>query len=88
MEELAEKYSIARMTVRRHLDKQGYANPKNTLETERIDRAVELYQAGFTLQQVADRISSNRDTVREALISRNIPRRPKGVRVEIDPAYL
>ena len=81
---LIEKYGISRSSVYEHLKKNGVELDKNLLEEQRIDRAVELYQAGMTLVEVAKEIGSNRTSVREALKGRGVPRRARGTRVAVD----
>lgn len=78
---LASKYRVTRATVHEHLNKHGLRRPRNILDSERVDRAVELYQAGMTLQEVSDAIGSNRYTVQQALQTRGVPRRPRGTPV-------
>lgn len=86
--QLATKYGVNRNTVHAHLNKHGLRRPKNTLELERVDRAIELYLAGMTLYEVGQEIGSNKYTVQHALESRGISRRPRGVRAPLNHSTL
>lgn len=78
---LVQSYGIPRSSVYARLKKRGVKTDKNILHGERVDRAIELNQAGMTLAEAAATIGSNRTSVRFALEARDISHRAHGSQV-------
>ncbi|WP_433207473.1 hypothetical protein ACQP1G_22060 [Nocardia sp. CA-107356] len=70
--ELAEKYSIQRQTVSRHLRRMGVPMRQRGLKEHQIDRAAQLYTEGLTLKQVGAKLGADSSTVRLALLRRGV----------------
>ncbi|MBF6546983.1 hypothetical protein IU424_28480 [Nocardia brasiliensis] len=72
---LAEKFSIQRQTVSRHLHSMGIPMRQQGLSEEQVDRAAELYEEGLTLKKVGARLGADAGTVRLALLRRGVKMR-------------
>lgn len=70
--ELAEKFSIQRQTVSKHLHSMGVPMRQQGLSEEQVDRAAELYDEGLTLKQVGTKLGVDAGTVQLALIRRGV----------------
>ena len=76
--ELAKVYELHRTTVAKHVARAGKTRPVMT-ETQ-IEEAVVLYQDGWTLHGVGQRLGVADQTVRRALVERGTTIRPGGRR--------
>jgi hypothetical protein len=47
---------------------------------EKTERAITLYQAGYTLREVATQVGASAETIRRILIRAGVTRRPRGLR--------
>jgi transposase len=67
--ELAEEYSVSLITISNYLARAGIKAGETVAEQRREwrEQAVELYQQGLTLQQVADKIGGTATRVHNAL---------------------
>ncbi|BCK57900.1 hypothetical protein NWFMUON74_56720 [Nocardia wallacei] len=73
--QLAEKFSIQRQTVSKHLHRMGVPMRQQGLSEEQVDRAAELYVEGLTLKQVGVKLGADAGTVRLALLRRGVKMR-------------
>ena len=76
--ELAKVYELHRTTVAKHVARAGKTRPVMT-ETQ-IEEAVVLYQDGWTLHGVGQRLGVADQTVRRVLVERGTTIRPGGRR--------
>ncbi|MCX4098022.1 hypothetical protein [Nocardia sp. alder85J] len=71
--ELAEKFSIQRQTVSKHLHASGVTMRQQGLSEAQVERAVELYvEERLTLKQVGAKLGADAGTVRLALLRRGV----------------
>lgn len=79
--ELAERYGIDRTTVLAHLRRQGVPTQvRRTLGPGEIATAVQLYEAGESIQSVADKLKVGSSTVSRTLNKADVTMRPRGRR--------
>lgn len=73
--ELAVEYDCHRVTISAVLKRQGVALRRASPTPEQIDRMVHLYETGYSLAKVGDRLGFNATTVLHQLKVRGIPTR-------------
>jgi DNA-binding transcriptional regulator LsrR (DeoR family) len=76
--ELAKVYDLHRTTVAQHVARAGKTRPVMT--EGQIDEAVLLYQDGWTLHNVGQRLGVADRTIRRVLVERAVTIRPGGRR--------
>jgi len=76
--ELAKVYRLHRTTVARHVARAGKTRPVMT--EAQIDEAVRLYQDGWTLHNLGQRLGVADHTIRRVLVERAVTIRPGGRR--------
>lgn len=73
--ELAAEYRCHRVTISAVLKRQGIALRRTSPTPEQIDKMVHLYETGYSLAKVGDRLGFNATTVLHQLKVRGIPTR-------------
>jgi transposase len=81
---LARQFDISRETIRKYLSDQGVpmrpSIRKSALTLEMKQEAAEAYEAGMTLQQIAEVFGVSYTTIRRALKELGVRSRPPGHR--------
>jgi hypothetical protein len=72
---LAARFPIHPSTVSKLLKRQGVVRSARMLNSIQVSRAIELYQRGLSLANVADRLRCCPGTIRNALEAAGIERR-------------
>jgi hypothetical protein len=70
--ELATRFNIHRVTVSAHLHRQGITVRRQGLDTEGIAHAVRLYQDGWSVARIGERLGVDGGTVWTALRTQGI----------------
>lgn len=79
MYELGERFGIARQTVCRYLHRHHVPMRMRGLSPEQVDEAVRLYQAGWSLARIGNRMGVDDMTVLHRLRERGVQtRNPQG----------
>lgn len=73
--QLAVRYQLSRSSVRRLLRESGTPRRYQAMTDEEADQAVELYQSGLTISEVAAKLDRPWSTVQTALGRRGVVRR-------------
>lgn len=74
--QLARAYGVHRDTVRGYLNESQIERRRRSLSIERQREAIELYQAGRTLEEVAGLVGTSKKTVLRVLGDHGVERRP------------
>jgi transposase-like protein len=77
IKDLAATYGIHRWTVLEHLKRQGVPRRRSKLSQVDIDKAIDLYRLGHSMQSIAETIGSNSETVRQRLIKSGVELRAR-----------
>lgn len=75
--QLAQRFGIARQTVSQILKRHGVALRMRGLTTQQIDEAVQLYEGGWSLERIGKRMGVDDMTVRSRLLERGVQMRPR-----------
>jgi transposase len=70
--QLAVRYQLSRSSVRRLLRESGVARRYQAMTDEEAHQAVELYQSGLTIAQVAAKLDRPDSTIQTSLARRRI----------------
>lgn len=74
---IAGDLGLDRRRIRRVLYERGAAAPRAGLTAAQIRRAAELYEAGSSLADVADRFGVTANTIRRLLVDCGVEMRPR-----------
>lgn len=75
---IAAKYRVHRGTIPRFVSRAGGRLRTPGLDDDGRRRASDLYEAGLTLAEVAERLAVDPKTVRDAVVGAGIGIRPRG----------
>ena len=75
--QLAERHQLSRSSIRRLLHESGVPRRYQAMTEAEVDQAVELYQSGLTIAQVAAKLDRPWSTVQTALTRRRVVRRSR-----------
>jgi uncharacterized protein (DUF433 family) len=75
---LAKAFTIDRRTVSAILERHGIRRRYNLLDADAVAEAARLYEAGWSLARLADHFGVTAQTVQNAFVKAEIPRRPVG----------
>lgn len=67
------RFSIHRVTASAHLHRQGVTVRRQGLDAEGVAQAVRLYEGGWSLARIGDRLGVDATTVWTALKAQEIP---------------
>ena len=70
--ELAEQFDINEKTAHSHLKRLGVRRPYRKVKPLQVNEAVQLYQSGQSLNDVADHLGVSVDTTRRLLIEAGV----------------
>jgi hypothetical protein len=73
--QLATRYQLSRSSIRRLLRESGTPRRYQAMIDAEVNQAVELYQSGLTIAQVAAKLNRPWSTVQTALTRRDVARR-------------
>lgn len=73
---LATKYAVAKSTILGILRASNVVVRRQPLTAEQVSEAVRLYESGFSLSQVAERMKINQETMRVAVLNAGVVLRP------------
>ncbi len=76
--DLAAKYRVYRTTIGQHLRARGIDTQHFAFKPEDVRTAGRLYDAGWTLDQLADRYQVGNETVRARLVESGVRMRARG----------
>ncbi|MEV0650954.1 hypothetical protein AB0I28_37455 [Phytomonospora sp. NPDC050363] len=79
--ELGAKFGVHRNTVGRILKKHGVAMRMQGLAAGQVDEAARLYEAGWSLARIGDRLKVDAETVRSRLRERGVRMRDPNERI-------
>jgi DNA-directed RNA polymerase specialized sigma24 family protein len=72
--DLAAQFAIHRSTVGKYLHAQGVDTTPPALHPDDVPKALELYRAGWTFKQIADKFGVSQTAVRDRLHQAGVPR--------------
>jgi len=70
--ELADHFGLHRVTVSAHLHRQGVTLRRQGLDDDDIDHAVHLYEQGWSVARIGDRLDVDGGTVWSALKAQGV----------------
>ncbi|MDT0307556.1 hypothetical protein RM780_11350 [Streptomyces sp. DSM 44917] len=73
--ELGREFGVSRQTVSTILHRHGIEMRMGRLAAEAIDEAVRLYESGWSLARIGDRLGASVGTVRNRLLERGVTMR-------------
>ncbi|WP_026124255.1 helix-turn-helix domain-containing protein [Nocardiopsis baichengensis] len=75
--ELGRRFGIARQTVSKILKRHGAQMRRTGLSLDQIDEAARLYEEGWSLARIGEKMEVSPDTVRLRLLERGVRMRDR-----------